>query len=67
MFFHTIDEKENLTKKELLGFQKKYRMQRVLIEYNGMWELNILYENLPDNWLIYQEMMFVHCWYFFGI
>ena len=42
VFFHTIDEKENLTKKELLGLQKKYRMQRVLIEYNGMWELKIL-------------------------
>lgn len=58
VFFHTINEKDNLTKKELLGLQKKYRMQRVLIEYNGMWELNVLYENLPDNWLIYQQMMF---------
>ena len=58
VFFHTIEDKDELTSKNLLNLQKKYRMQRVLIEYNGMWELNYLFENIPDNWMIYQEMMF---------
>lgn len=58
VFFHTIENKDELTEKNFLSLQKKYRIQRVLIEYNGMWELNALYENLPKSWLIYQEMMF---------
>lgn len=58
VFIHSLESSEELTQKGLLELQKKYRMQRVLIEYNGMWELSRLYENLPNNWLIYQEMMF---------
>jgi len=33
-------------------------MNRVLIEYNGMWLLNELYSALPESWMVYQEMMF---------
>lgn len=58
VFIHSLEGSEELTQKGLLELQKKYRMQRVLIEYNGMWELSRLYESLPNNWLIYQEMMF---------
>lgn len=65
VFFHTIESKDDLTSQQMISLQKKYRMQRVLIEYNGMWELNLLYENLPDNWLIYQEMLFVDASTFF--
>ena len=59
VFFHIIENKSELSQKNLQSLQKKYRMQRVLIEYNGMWMLDELYKNLPENWLIYQEMMFV--------
>ena len=65
VFFHTIENKDELTAGKMLDLQKKYRMQRVLIEYNGMWELNLLYENLPENWLIYQEMLFIDASTFF--
>ena len=58
VFFHEIEDAEELNAKNLLALQKKYRMQRVLIEYNGMWQLNDLYGALPDSWMIYQEMMF---------
>lgn len=58
VFFATVDSEQQLTEKYLLSLQKKYRMNRVLIEYNGMWMLNSLYSALPQNWLIYQEMMF---------
>ena len=59
VFFETINDQTELTQKNLLALQKKFRMQRVLIEYNGMWDLQTLFNNLPANWLIYQEMMFV--------
>lgn len=42
----------------LKTLQKKARAQRVLVEYNGMWLLSALYDNLPHDWIIYQEMMF---------
>jgi len=58
VFFHVINADE-MNPKNLLELQKKYRVQRVLVEYNGMWELDRLYRNMPDNWLIYQEMLFV--------
>lgn len=58
VFFYNIESEQQLTQKELLALVKKYRMNRVMIEYNGMWQLNKLYDALPTNWLIYQNMMF---------
>ena len=29
-----------------------------MVEYNGMWLLNALYDRMPSNWIVYQEMMF---------
>ena len=31
---------------------------RVVLEYNGMWQLQQLFQNLPDDWAVYQEMFF---------
>ncbi len=59
VFIHTISDENELTEKNFLALQKKYRMNRVLIEYNGMWMLNSLYSSLPQNWIIYQEMLFI--------
>ena len=53
-----IDDESMLTKKNLSALEKKHNPERIMIEYNGMWMLNTLYRHLPDNWLIYQEMMF---------
>ena len=53
-----IEDKEELTKQNLTAISQKSGAQRVLIEYNGMWMLDELYSALPDEWLVYQEMMF---------
>ena len=58
VYLETLDSESDLTKENLTALAKKHKIDRVIIEYNGMWSLNTLYENLPDNWLIYQEMMF---------
>lgn len=47
-----------MTKEKLTELGKKHKLDRVIIEYNGMWSVNSLYQNLPDGWGIYQEMMF---------
>lgn len=58
VFFHTIESSEELTQKNMLALQKKYRMNRVIIEYNGMWMLDNLFMALPQNWLLYEEISF---------
>lgn len=47
-----------LNEKVLEQLRKKYRAERVIVEYNGMWQLSDLFENLPRNWIIAQEFMF---------
>ena len=58
VYLETIDTEENITKEYLTELGKKHKLDRVIIEYNGMWSLNKLYQNLPDGWAVYQEMMF---------
>lgn len=58
VYVETIDEQEQLTAEYLTSLQKKHRAQRVIIEYNGMWLLGTLFQNMPKNWVIYQEMLF---------
>lgn len=54
----TVDSEEELTKDKLSSFTKGKKTDRIIIEYNGMWLLQTLYENLPDDWGFYQNMMF---------
>ena len=49
-----IEDKSELTAENLTALEKKSGCGRVLIEYNGMWLIQDLYDALPDNWLIYQ-------------
>ncbi len=53
----TIEDVSEMTTKFFESNQKKYKAERVLIEYNGMWSLNDLGAALPNNWQIYQIMM----------
>ena len=56
----TIEEEEELKCSYLKELEKKYRPQQVLIEYNGMWQMERLYrEVLPANWVLYQIMTMV--------
>ncbi len=47
-----------LDEKCLEQLRKKHKAERVIVEYNGMWQLSDLFENLPRNWIIAQEFMF---------
>ena len=58
VYLETIENEEDITKEYLSALGKKHKLDRVIIEYNGMWSLNRLYQNLPDNWALYQEMVF---------
>lgn len=59
IFIETIDDVEDLTAQKLEELQKKLKIERVIIEYNGMWLLRDLFEALPQKWVVYQEMCFL--------
>lgn len=55
-----IEDEESLTCSFLKQCEKKYKPRQVLIEYNGMWQMERLYRDvLPANWVLYQIMTFV--------
>ena len=53
-----IDSPEQINADYLNELAKKAKAERVLIEYNGMWNLNDLAQAMPENWIVYQEFMF---------
>lgn len=57
----TIEDEEDLKCSYLKELEKEYHPKQVLIEYNGMWQMERLYrEVLPANWVLYQIMTFVY-------
>lgn len=55
----TIDEESELTKERLGAWQRSHKLDRVIIEYNGMWQLKNLFAAFPDGWFLFQCMTFV--------
>lgn len=60
VFIEVIEDQSELTAKNLERLQKKHAVERVVVEYNGMWMLDDLYQNMPEAWIVYQEFMFAH-------
>jgi len=57
-YLETLEEESEFTPARLSELQGKHKIDRVIIEYNGMWQLQTLYENLPAGWYVFQNMMF---------
>ncbi len=53
-----IEDESDLTDINFDLIQKKYKPERVLVEYNGMWSLKSFFEAMPDGWMINQIMSF---------
>ena len=49
-----IDEEEDFTPKQLLELEKKHKPERIIIEYNGIWNYKEM--KLPFNWKIEQQI-----------
>ena len=54
----TIDDESQMTKDHLTKLGSEHMLDRVIIEYNGMWPMAELYDALPDDWGIYQQILF---------
>lgn len=58
VFTEIVNSPDELKESTLSKVARKYKADRVVIEYNGMWLLPDLYNALPDNWIMYQQIFF---------
>ena len=54
----SIDSEDRLTEGHLLALTKQYKPARIIVEYNGMWLNNALFQALPESWSIAGETLF---------
>ena len=66
VYLATLDSEADVTAAKLEACRDGHRIDRVIIEYNGMWQLATLYNNLPADWFIFQNMMFADANTFFA-
>ena len=59
IYLEFIDD-SNLTEEHLLELGRKYKPENVMIEYNGMWELDKIFQiKVPKGWTVVQVISFV--------
>ena len=58
VFQRVIDDEADFTPENLSKLQREVLPERVIVEYNGMWMLDTLYQNLPEGWIVAQEFLF---------
>ncbi len=59
VFIQTVESESELTEANMAAWLKKYRCKYVMVEYNGMWGLDSLYNNMPEGWAVAQEFFFI--------
>ena len=57
VFLETLDQ-QTVTTKELQALAKKHKIDRVVVEANGMQLVGDLYMRFPEDWAVAQEVMF---------
>ena len=58
VFIREVEAPEELNAGKLAGWLHETEADRVVLEYNGMWLLDVLYGAMPEGWMVYQEFMF---------
>lgn len=58
VYIEYVEDQDALDDKSLEALRKKYRAERVMVELNGMKQVSDFYAKLPENWQVYQEIMF---------
>lgn len=53
-----IDSKEDLNSTTLLNLEKKHKPERIIIEYNGMWQMSDL--KMPWHWKLAQQVTIIN-------
>ena len=58
VYLRVVESEAELTGENLKKWLADVSAERVVVEYNGMWMLDLLYNAMPENWMVYQEFMF---------
>ena len=61
VYIENIENESDLTLETLNNIANKHIIDRIIIEYNGMWQLDSLFVNMPENWDVYQCVMSAEC------
>ena len=59
VFIEYVEDSDDLSPEYLKGLIKKHRIDKVMVEYNGMWLLEELYNALPREMVVYQQFTFI--------
>ena len=58
VMIRTLSSPDEMTVENLSRMLIQTGAERVVIEYNGMWLLDLLYSAMPEGWMVYQEFLF---------
>ena len=58
VFLRSMEGEEEFNETSLRKMAEETGCERVIIEYNGMWPMQTLYDNIPDGWIVAQEIHF---------
>lgn len=61
VYIENIEDEEALNLEYLNQLTNKHLIDRIIIEYNGMWQLETLFMNMPEEWSIFQCVMAADC------
>ncbi len=59
VYIELIETEAELNTAHLDELRRKHRCDYVMVEYNGMWTLDTLYTNMPREWVVAQEFLFI--------
>ncbi|MBQ4370861.1 MAG: GTPase, partial [Firmicutes bacterium] len=58
IFIRTLDEESGLTEARMQELEDELEFERVMVEYNGMWNIDSFFAALPPRWMVAQEFSF---------
>lgn len=58
VYFKYVEKESDLTREFLEAVTGEHKLDRVVVEYNGMWQLKTLYAAMPESWGIFQQIVF---------
>ena len=61
VYIERIEDEAELTPDRLNEITNKHLIDRIIVEYNGMWQLETLFMSMPESWDIYQIVMAADC------
>jgi len=61
VYFKSIENEDELTLEALTNITEEHIIDRIIVEYNGMWMLDSLFMNMPESWDVFQIVMSAEC------